>query len=498
MAMHGEAFRSTMGPETAFDVPFKNSGPFRYGRIHPKNSTTKKKAFGCWESLGEADGPLDAGPDAKLQINEYFPAGYIFLGQFIAHDMTFDPTSIFEQEIDPRSKWNYRTPRLDLDSIYGSGPHVDHYFYDPIHPELFSVPDGINSDLPRTFRGTPVIADPRNDQNLLTSQLHLAFLKFHNFVVEQLRKIEPWKNTGSSEVLSAARKLVRWHYHWIILQDYLERICLKRDTRNLAERRWEQKLRFYNSGENKGYNDDPFIPIEFSSAIFRFGHSQINPHYALVDRGQPRSLFDFLTINSNYTQPDWNLFFGSSSSVQFSKKISRSLPSQLFNLPKNLIPRSARNLGRFSLPMATLNRGAQFRIASGNELAKTFLSPEFQLTPDQIWEGERFQQFRKDEACAPLWYYILREAEVQPGGLQADRGIKLGPLGSKLVFEIIVDLISASESFPQDWNPLVLRKRNGNADPLPHFDMLTLLNISKTPWRYSLETDHTLRSLSKT
>ena len=54
--------------------------------------------------------------------NPTMTAGFTFLGQFLDHDMTFDPTSSLARRQDPESIRNFRIPALDLDSVYGGGP----------------------------------------------------------------------------------------------------------------------------------------------------------------------------------------------------------------------------------------------------------------------------------------------------------------------------------------------------------------------------------------
>ncbi|MEA5451979.1 hypothetical protein VB780_25610, partial [Leptolyngbya sp. CCNP1308] len=141
------------------------------------------KSFGLddAERLGAATtadgspGPMNGGGNPSA--NPRIPAGFTFFGQFVDHDLTLDTTSHLEQQNDPLAIRNFRTPAFELDSVYGLGPAVQPYFYDG---DLFALgDDGI--DLQRTVSTKKaIIGDPRNDENLIISQLHLAFLKFHN------------------------------------------------------------------------------------------------------------------------------------------------------------------------------------------------------------------------------------------------------------------------------------------------------------------------------
>src|SRR5436190_5575913 len=66
---------------------------------------------------------------ADDEENPGISAGYTYLGQFIDHDLTFDPASSLERQNDPDGLVDYRTPRFDLDSVYGRGPDDQPYLY---------------------------------------------------------------------------------------------------------------------------------------------------------------------------------------------------------------------------------------------------------------------------------------------------------------------------------------------------------------------------------
>ena len=61
--------------------------------------------------------------------NPRIPAGFTYLGQFIDHDLTFDPASSLQKQNDPDALVDYRTPAFDLDNIYGRGPDDQPYLY---------------------------------------------------------------------------------------------------------------------------------------------------------------------------------------------------------------------------------------------------------------------------------------------------------------------------------------------------------------------------------
>jgi hypothetical protein len=188
-------------------------------------------------ALGQA---MFEGTEDPAGDNDAVPAGFTYLGQFVDHDITFDPTSLQERLIDPLALHNFRTPALDLDSLYGGGPAVQPYLFRraPEDPDLFEIGVTVpgksigdpamrdkppfRNDLPRASSGLAIIGDPRNDENLIVGQLHLAFLKLHNEVVARIKAgtIERQAPVSKS-VFDEARDLVIWHYQWIVLHDFL-------------------------------------------------------------------------------------------------------------------------------------------------------------------------------------------------------------------------------------------------------------------------------------
>ena len=117
-SMHG-------APERGSAVPrgrFTETG--RFGRMFPYLRSLHSFEPGP-VALGRVGGRMDGGsppPSDTSQNNPRIKAGYTFLGQFLDHDVTFDPTSVLEQQIDPQATRNFRTPALELDSVYGLGP----------------------------------------------------------------------------------------------------------------------------------------------------------------------------------------------------------------------------------------------------------------------------------------------------------------------------------------------------------------------------------------
>ena len=179
--------------------------PEHFGRIFrlPPFAQQSPKVEAALRELGkpggllDANDPLEAGPkqlivDLSLSANNpnnpNHTAGTTFFGQFLDHDMTFDADSRLGQPTPPQSARNYRTPTLDLDSVYGAGFVAQQELYDPSdHVKLKLESGGPFEDLPRRADGTAIVGDPRNDENLIIAGLHCAFAAFHNRAIDRVR-----------------------------------------------------------------------------------------------------------------------------------------------------------------------------------------------------------------------------------------------------------------------------------------------------------------------
>src|SRR6266849_10800606 len=211
--------------------------------------------------------------------NPRIAAGFPIFGQFIAHDITADRSLLHHHALLEELR-NFRTPRLDLECLYAAGPSGDPHLYDLNDLDKFLL--GINevgelNDLPRNRQGRALVGDPRNDVHLMISQMHLAFLKFHNRVVELLRE----QGTPAGNVFNEARRLVRWHYQWIVTHEFLPLSVGDALMNDLLE----NGPRFYS------FVEEPFIPVEFADAAYRFGHSQIRNRYTLNAKGLTGNVF---------------------------------------------------------------------------------------------------------------------------------------------------------------------------------------------------------------
>jgi hypothetical protein len=376
--------------------------------------------------------------EAPSGDNAKIPAGYTYFGQFVDHDITFDPLSILQKTNDPDALVDFRTPRFDLDSLYGGGPADAPYLYDSQSPSNRGVKllvghndEGAGferDDLQRNQQGRALTGDPRNDENLIVSQLQLLFIRFHAKVVDRVRKATKLEG---AELFAEAQQQVRWHYQWIVTHDFLERIAGK----PAADAAFAGRQFFT-------WVNEPYMPVEFSGAAYRFGHSMVRPQYDLngdivgiplfADADKPgplEHLGGFRRLPALWSV-DWSFFFKTASrKPQLSRKIDTRLSAPLFKLPIGV------DTGRHALAQLNLRRGRALGLPSGQDVAGAMsMTPlgadELGLNAIDLPAAGK----AKLKAATPLWYYILREAEV--GG-----GESLGPVGGRIVAEVLVGLL---------------------------------------------------------
>ena len=386
------------------------------------------------------------------------PAGYTYLGQFIDHDLTLDITPLPDAgAVPPEQTTNFRSARLDLDNLYGGGPFLMPFLYRrdwrPASARFAIGCTSANSyrgkdysssgdDLPRNLQGIALTADPRQDENLNLAQLHVAFLKFHNLLMdrpEQFNKLAIYREAGSD--FDKVRRVVTWHYQWIVRYDYLQQILDEDVFNHLPDK----------PTAGNDLADEFGIPVEFSLAAFRFGHSMVRDQYVYNSAHPQASLMDLFlhTAFGGGAVPalpadwviEWRRFFtklGDTGLVGHSRKIDTQIAKGLHELP-DLEVRSQLRFQALSdpkqLPVRTLQRGGRVRLASGQEVANALRVAEAQrLKASQIAtgpDGEIVHNYHFDEAT-PLWYYILKEAEV------FNDGRRLGTIGSRIVADVIL------------------------------------------------------------
>ena len=385
--------------------------------------------------------------------------GYTYFGQFLGHDLTHDTTPLEGPYAAPERTPNYRTPSFDLDHIYGGGPEKSPFLYEGEEgAETFKIgattPTGYRRDLP-VEHGMVLIGDlqdTRNLDNLILRQLHVVFLKFHNEAIRQLGANPPTitgvENLGPGTLFERAQRLVRWHYQWIIRHDFLPRI-VHTDVWNYQERRTPCPPRLKES-----YS----VPIEFSLAAFRFGHSMVRNAYRLNCRTKRVLIGELMALGQKASPiPDdylieWGTFFDglpTSGPQASSNYIDTSVSMAMHGLSPGTIRLSNRlePPDPSNLPVRTLLRGARAELPSGQEVCEALLA-QGRIRPDDCLTTSRLVQDTCDHSGSvlreiglgqntPLFYYLLKEAELAAGGLS------LGPVGSHIVSEVIQGALEA-------------------------------------------------------
>ena len=409
-------------------------------------------------------------------------AAYTYLGQFVDHDLTFDPTSRLREALTDRqleALADFRTPRFDLDNLYGRGPADQPYMYakhgirmllgEPMSGNPF---DRDARQIPRGPSGRALIGDPRNDENRIVAQLHAIFLRFHNRVADYLARPE---HLGKNVSFEAVRQQVRWHYQWMLVTDFVPAVVNHETFRSIFADPRNPTPRL--PGLHNGLR---LMPVEFSVAAFRFGHSMIRPQYRLNTTVERRPIFlpkdhdsahvddaadlgGFRPIPSDWAI-DWQFFIDLEHGAtpagtaplfdaiarrpQRAYKIDTSLASPLRHLPTRIASRPSR------LARRNLERGATFRLPSGQAVARA-LGEKVIRDKDLVIgaateKGDKtpLREIGKSFAGrAPLWAYILSEAQVSSwakagsGVSPDDIPIKLGPVGGRIVAGVFAALL---------------------------------------------------------
>ena len=413
----------------AIDAPL---APTTYGRMFPElPSFEADEQF--LHALGRAGGLCDCGDaeDSPDSLGDT-AAGWPIFGQFVAHDITAD-RSILRSHTNTAELRNARSPQLNLECLYGDGPTGHPFLYQRDDPAKFLL--GVDgADLQRNAEGMAVIGDPRNDSHMLISQLHLAMLKAHNTFVDE----ERLGGAGNNQVFDVATKQLRWHYQWIVLNEFLPALV----GQPLADQVLREGAQWLRPGPAG------FIPLEFADAAYRYGHAQIRHRYQLNPDTAPVPLFPDLLGFRPVPRPrtvDWTLFFDAPGAkpAQRCKKIDGKLVRALIELPV-AVTGECEIEDYHSLAVRDLQRGQGVGLPSGEAVARHIgMVP---LTEEEVglsstgWHGE-----------TPLWYYILREGDACTGGH------RLGPVGGRIVAEVLTGLIDKDPtSYRQDnreWRP---------------------------------------------
>jgi hypothetical protein len=437
-------YMSSAGTRTATKLPF--------------NSTTQALLGQLGDLMGDpgrdpnpgSHNPADAGVSSV-------PAGFTYFGQFVDHDITFDVSSSLDVDTDANTINNMRSPALDLDSVYGSGPGLDPYLYafpssGPSTAVKFQMgtntntgPGGPSSngtsggmvaqssfDVPRIpGTNTAVIGDPRNDENLLVVQFHHAMLRLHNAVVDLLLAA-----SFTGDIFAEAKRIVTHHYQWAVVHDFLERLCGATPVTNA--------MASVNAPVGSGFR----MPVEFAVAAYRFGHSMIRDTYWVNFNFPTATLGQVFEFNRNPRLPvfsnwvvDFNAFFDTGVPVPVhnkARRIDSFMATGLESLP---------GFAGMMAILATRNlrRGLALGLPSGQGMANSFgITP---MTAAQITSGLPAAEVNVLNSNGgllrkktPLWYYVLREAAVLGGGNQ------LGPVGARIVARTFVRILKRDPS----------------------------------------------------
>ena len=515
-------------------------------------------------------------PEGEAERTSEMPLAYVFLGQFIDHDLTLDTVTSFDELADFGALENARTVDLDLDCVYGGGPERTPFLYDGPYLRVGALvmdgaPEERRFDLLRTPDTDPasanvaLIGDPRNDENFVIAQIQAAFIAYHNRMVDRLIEARLSKATaiakaavnevvateapldvafddteGAGDVdpisrapaqvpevgevtetqpglarelarrvlravvaeqgvesfadlaeprvadilsevegtvrdilrseliegdaatrlalLEEARALTIHHYHRVIAEDFLPRIIGIARIQAILE---NGRDFYFPSGfvMADGRPLEPFIPIEFAVAAYRFGHSQVPGRIVLRDDGgevaatlfgaagalegdvTPRGFTPIRTEQGSLAV-DWDLLVELDATdrarplVQRARRLDTTLSVPLGDLAAaNIVGQG----GLSNLASRNLSRGRTYLLPSGQDLARVILArleadgvlrDVYQLAPEAGGSGDEGGDPVPPATAAdfvlapdartrttlglketPLWYYILQEAD---------------------------------------------------------------------------------------
>jgi len=446
--------------------PFRESATDRYCRLFPPCSLPTDVDLYCRNLTALGRAMIDDGSRVSNNRPEILAdCGYTYFGQFIAHDLTKDASSIDEAwKKEPEQLQNLRTPRLDLDSLYGRGPAVspDLYENDQVRLRVGSAQSSDKGlDICTGAQGERILGDERNAENLILRQMTAVFAQLHNFAVDQFES----EITDPSKLFERARRQTQRQFQWLVCHDYLPTL-LNLDVYN----------KVFRDGKSTIDWDRFSIPIEFSAAAMRFGHAMVRPNYMFAFGNDMLfgKIFGRTTDRGPLVQRqelNWGFFFqgAADGGAVTARPIDTRLSEPLHHLPGDLVgvPEIPCPHFRFSkhpaqLTVRTLLRGAGLHLPSGQIAARAFgqdVLTDFDLERNVDGQKSEQGQILRDADLldqTPLWYYILKESEVR------ENGNRLGPTGSILVAETIHGALRSDpesslnqpdlEGLPPIWN----------------------------------------------
>jgi hypothetical protein len=220
--------------------------------------------------------------------------------------------------------------------------------------------------------------------------------------------------------------------------------------------------------------------VEFQGAAYRFGHSMVRPSYRANlagDRGKPffGMIFDPKAggpdpddLRGGFRSPrrfvGWQTFFDfGDGQVKPNKRIDTRISTPLFDLPLGAI---ANHAPPVALPVRTLLRHVTWELPSGQAIARKIGVSALPTVDLDELHGYGLGL----ERSTPLWYYVLKEAEL------VEDGLRLGPVGGRLVGEVVVGLLRSDPAgylaFDPDWRPTLPSRSKGE------FDMVDFLTFA--------------------
>lgn len=420
----------------------------RFGRMFPDLAPAFVPADVLRE-VGKSGGPMDGGSKAKR--TKSVPVGHVFFGQFIDHDITLDVTSSFNRVNDPAQIPNVRTPTLDLDCLYGSGPEASNFLYDgaKLLTGADQEPGNVlrENDLQRAPNEAALIGDFRNDENRIVSQLQLGMVNFHNHLCDVIHGEHP--EYDEEELHAEARRETTWHYQWAVVNDFLPAMCGAGPVKDILS-----------NGRQYYCPVEPFIPVEFSVAAYRFGHSMAPMKLQIQNGAASHELFGpdlgqgFSPLPSTDAVVDWRevLFHPKKTGVQRAEKMDTTMAGDLLQLP------FVGAGGEASLATRNLLRGNSFLLPGGDRVAQKMGRSAEEI--DEVTDKVRALSNGKIDGGVPLWLYILAEAEVigrEDDCGNFEKGEGLGPVGARIVAEVIIGLLELDpNSFlgaDRNWTP---------------------------------------------
>ncbi|HEY0382643.1 MAG TPA: heme peroxidase family protein [Candidatus Elarobacter sp.] len=459
--------------EGPFGRIFRALPPADFGSNDTASVAALGKLAAKMVSAADPADPKD-GPDSE---ESGIPAAYTYFGQFIDHDLTFDPASSLQRQNDPDALVDYRSPRFDLDNVYGRGPADQPYMYEDGRSFHLGLPlsgaaaNPHAKDLPRSQANPKraIIGDPRNDENVIISEFQGLLHRFHNKIA----------NDNATWTFAQVQREVRFHYQWVVLNDFLPAIIDEEVLELVLPRPHHHQHLFRPNLEFYKPKNETFMPLEFSAAAYRFGHSMVRPGYRLSETVPPLAIFGpnpnaaltgFRQFPNNWAI-DWNLFMDlvprdpdDRTRTQLAYKIDTALVD-----PLGMLPPSIANDPPPSLAFRNLQRGWRMRLPNGQDIAramgvvpladKDILIGKFTGNPgDIIGSIDTIDPaFRGN---CPLWTYVLAETRESDVALKTTKGTKkiktrkLGPVGGRIVAETIVGLLAFDSQSYVVQNPL--------------------------------------------